>query len=268
MKKKILFLFILLLCFTIAGCMNKKHNDNEVIDVIKNTNEITKYKENIIINYAVDDTSVTATGELKHDLTKKISAGNFKINYNDNVLEIEIYEFDGKIYLKDKSDKFYYINSSIQNLEKILNKNIDEKSINFINIKNDDNEKYDYYRYDVKLTKEDKKMIIDLGKKIYSLEKEPILIDKLNILRGIKFSDNIAYKSEIKLNTLLEKEFVKDTSVIGVANISSIIYDFKEEIKLDENIFINATELDNIKTIINSYLNNIQETEEVSNEIN
>ena len=68
--------------FCATGCMNKEYTNDEVMEVIASTAQITKYQENISLAYAVDDIAITASGKLKHDIKNKISSGIFKVKLN------------------------------------------------------------------------------------------------------------------------------------------------------------------------------------------
>lgn len=248
MKKKIVLLILLFLSiFCVTGCTQKNLSIEDATKIIHEESSYKKIKKYIVINYAVDDTSITATSELKIDNKKNIAAGEIKLNLNNKVYNIKIYEQNKNIYLKlENTSEFYKINYSLIDLISQINS---EKipDIHYINIHSEE-EKVDYYRYEININDDLNNSLKELGAILF--KKEISKIDNfksLEIRKGIK--DNYSYKTEINFTPILEANLVKDTSVIGTASYESTLYDFKEEITIPD--ITNTIELKYITDIFN-----------------
>lgn len=239
--------------FCATGCMNKEYTNDEVMEVIASTAQITKYQENISLAYAVDDIAITASGKLKHDIKNKISSGTFKVKLNEDILNIELIEKEGKTYFLDNNGKYYYMNISLQKINSLLNNNIDKDTISFINIKQDKDDHLNSYRLDLKTDKEFNNQLIEIGKVFFNRD-DIKNIDKLSVQKSLNFEDGYSYKTEINLVQILESNLIKDTSVIGVANLISEIEDLKEDIKIDDSRLDDAEELSSINTFLNTFI--------------
>lgn len=248
-KKFMLFSAIVGSTLCLTGCMKNDMPKEQVKEIIQTTSEINNYKKNVIFNYAVDDTSITATGELKYDYKKALMNGAVRMNYNNKVLEIKIAEKEGNVYILDGNNKYEKLELSAIKINNSLN-DMKDDSLNFINI-NDDDENLKYYRYDIELDNDFNDSLKMIGKYFYNKEniKE---IKTLNIRKGINEKDGFAYKTEINLMPVLEHNLVDDTSVIGTATYQSSIYNLKEEVsvEIDEEDII---EFNNLNDFLNTF---------------
>lgn len=255
LKKILIIITSLIFVVMVTGCDNNKHNIEDILSVLNKTSKITSYKESIILNYAVDDNSITATGEIKHDIINKISSGKFHINFNEDIYDIDIYEYDNKTYISDKNQNLYYMNISLQELEQELQKNIQKDTLDYINIKADRDNNLESYRYDIKASDKLNEILKIIGNVFYKKEFNEIKkINKINIQKGLNFKDGYAYKTEINLKQILESNLVDDTSVIGVATITSNISTLKDTVEVNIDNLNSAQELTNIKEIADNYV--------------
>jgi hypothetical protein len=245
MKKILLSFIVLCSIFGITGCSTKEISNQDAKEIISESSGYQKFKKNILINYAVDDTSITATGDIAFDTKENKINGNIKLNINNNVVELKLYEINKNLFLK-YNDSYFKINYSLIDLLKnIKQKEIED--VNYINIHSKD-EKIMYYQSSIKIDDNINALLKQMGSILSFNNSENIKdIKSISIRNGIK--DNYCYKTEINLAPILEHNFIKDTSVIGVASYESTLYDFKEDVVVPN--IEEYTEIINVKDIFN-----------------
>lgn len=256
MIKKIVLIALIGLSLLATGCSRTETTNNDIIEIINKTNKISKFRENVLLNYAVDDTSIIASGDLKFDLKKGIMIGEFKVNINNEIINIPVMMNENKLYIKDFNNNYFYLSLPSKNLDLLIG-NFDKQSIKFININDKDNKNLTYYRGTIITTNEFNDLLDNIGKVFYHID-DVKKISKVDVKKGIDKKDGYAYTTEINFSQILENNLVKDTSVIGVATLKTSILDLREEVTINTDELKDAKELTDIDILLDTYLTNTE----------